>query len=127
MTKQMPTVLKRLMISMMLALSLAASVPNFEPASKAFAADTVCVPATELHDLYAGVDSLLLERRLLQISLWEANRTAHVDSVLFAERLALRDAQADGWFIRALKHPAMDALYFVLGVYVGARAIQAVN
>ena len=127
MTKQMQSGLKRLTISIMLATTLAMSVPSYEHASKAFAADTVCVPATELHDLYAGVDTLLLERRLLQIDLWEANRGAHVDSVLFAERLALRDAQQDGWFIRALKHPAMDALYFVLGVYVGARAIQSVN
>jgi hypothetical protein len=102
-------------------------VPTFETASNAFATDTVCVPAAELHDLYAGVDSLLLERRLLQIDLWETRRGAHVDSVLFADRLALRDAQQDSWFIRALKHPAMDALYFILGVYVGARAIQEVK
>ncbi len=127
MRKQTPNVLKRLLISTLLALTLATTAPNLEPALNASASDTVCVPAAELNSLYAGVDSLLLERRLLQINLWEVRREAHIDSVLFAERLALRDAQNDSWFIRALKHPAMDALYFVLGVYVGARAIQSVN
>lgn len=127
MTKQMRRVLKRLTISIVLATTLAMSVPNFEPASKAFAADTVCVPATELHDLYAGVDSLLMERRLLQIDLWEAKRGAHVDSVLFAERLALRDAEKESWLVRALKSSAMDAVYFVAGVYLGAQVITHVR
>ena len=125
--KQMPNVLKRLLISMTLALMIGTLGPNFEPASKPLAADSVYVSVKNLESLYAGVDSLLLERRLLQVELWEVRRTARVDSVLFAERLALRDAQNDSWFIRALKHPVMDALYFVFGVYVGARAIQSVN
>lgn len=121
------TGLRRGLISIVLALTLATAAPSYSPDSKPFAADTVCVSVAEMDSLFAGVDSLILERRLLQISLRETQQRAHVDSVLFAERLALRDAERDSWFIRALKHPAMDAVYFVLGVYVGANAISRVR
>lgn len=120
------TVLRRLMISIVLAMMLATAAPSYDSASNVFATDTVCVTVAEMDSLFAGVDSLILERRLLQIDLREARQRAHVDSVLFAERLALRD-QRDTWFVRALKHPVMDAVYFVLGVYIGANAISQVR
>ena len=125
--KRMPNVLKRLLISTTLALMIGTLTPSFEPASKPLAADSVYVSVENLESLYAGVDSLLLERRLLQINLKEVRGRAHIDSVLFAERLALRDAQKESWLVRALKHPAMDAVYFVAGVYIGAQAISHVR
>ena len=125
--KRTRNVLKRLLISMTLALMIGMLGPSFSPDSKPLAADSVYVSVENLESLYAGVDSLLLERRLLQIDLWEVRGQAHIDSVLFAERLALRDAQRDSWLERALKSTAMDAVFFMAGVYIGAQAISHVR
>lgn len=115
-------------ISLAVALTLVMSAPASVPVSSASGIDTVWVPAAELEELYAGVDSLLLERRLLQIDLWESRSTANVDRVLFEDRLALlKDAQHRSWFVKALQSPMMDAVYFILGAYVGAQAITYVR
>lgn len=114
-------VLKRLLISTVLALVLATSVPNYAPVSNVFAADTVCVPANQLNELYAGVDSLLLERRLLQIDLTETRRMATVDSLMFEERMNIYRAREKSWLTKALSHPA---IWFMIGAYAGLQAAR---
>ena len=118
---QTRSVLKRLLISSVLALSLAATAPVSVPVSNAYAADTVVVDRVEFEEILAGVDSLILERRLLQIDLTEAQRMARADSLMFEERLNIYRERERSWFTKALSHPA---LWFMLGAYAGLQAAR---
>ena len=113
---QIKRVLKRLLISTVLVLTLAASAPSSAPVSTGYVADSVMVDS-----LIAGVDSLLLERRLLQINLMEAQRMARADSLMFEERLNIYRERERSWLTKALSHPA---LWFMLGAYAGLQAAR---
>lgn len=117
----MRSVMKRLMISSVLALTLATTAPVSAPVSNAYAADTVVVDRVEFEEILAGVDSLILERRLLQIDLTEAQRMARADSLMFEERLNIYRERERSWLTKALSHPA---LWFMLGAYAGLQAAR---
>jgi hypothetical protein len=114
-------VMKRVIVSMTLSLILATAVPNYEIVSTAYSADSVVVAVEELDSLIAGVDSLLYERRLLQIDLTEAQRMARADSLMFEERLNIYREHERSWLSKALSHPA---IWFMIGAYAGLQAAR---
>ena len=126
--RQMLNGLRQFVITLMLVVTLAIlPATGFEPGLTGYAAaETVQVDQAELDSLFAGVDSLLLERRLLQIELEDVRRKAEIESVLCGERLKLREGK-DTWIIRVMKSSTMDVIFFVAGVYVGANAVQSVR
>lgn len=114
-------VIRRLTISISLALILATSIPAYVPVSTAYAADSVTVSVVELEGMIASVDTLLLERRLLQIDLTEARHIAKADSLMYEERLDIYRARERSWLTKALSHPA---IWFMVGAYAGLRATK---
>jgi len=125
---QMPNVLKQFVTTLLLVTTLAIlPAIGSVPGSNGYAAaETVWVDQAELDSLFAGVDSLLLERRLLQIELEDVTRKAEIDSVLCEDRLKLREGK-DTWIMRVMKSSTMDVIFFVAGIYVGANAVQSVR
>lgn len=108
-------------ISIVLALVLAASVPSSGTLSSVSGTDSTYVSRNDLNELTAGVDSLLLERRLLQIDLTEARRMAQVDSLMYEDRLDIYRSRERSWLTRALSHPA---IWFMIGAYAGLQAAR---
>lgn len=112
----MRSVMKRLMISSVLALTLATSAPSSALVLTGYVADSAMVDS-----LIAGVDSLLYERRILQIDLGETRRIARVDSLAFEERLDIYRARERSGLIKILTHPSV---WFCVGVYAGLRVTR---
>ena len=119
--KRMKRGLRLWLSTMLLVLILASGGPSYSPGSNVFATDTVCVAVSELDSLYAGVDTLLLERRLLQIDLLEVRRIAQADSLMFEDRLEIYRAREKSWLTKALSHPA---IWFMIGAYAGLQAAR---
>lgn len=127
--KPVRNVLRRFVITMLLVMTLA-----FQPmtgsviGSNGYAAsETVQVERVVLDSLIIETDRLMLQNRILEIDCWEIKKRARVDSVMYEERLKLLREERGSWLERVMKHPVMDAAYFVLGVYVGAYAVQSVR
>ena len=121
--KRTRSALRHWTISIVLALVLAAAtnVPSSGRPSDASVSDSVYVSRNDLNNLTAGVDTLLLERRLLQIDLTEARRMAQVDSLMYEDRLDIYRSREGSWLTRALSHPA---IWFMIGAYAGLQAAR---
>ena len=113
--------LKLWLSTMLLVMIMATGAPDYSPGLNASEADTVWVSASELDSLYAGVDTLLLERRLLQIDLLEVRRMAQADSLMYEDRLEIYRAREKSWLTKALSHPA---IWFMIGAYAGLQAAR---
>lgn len=95
-----------------------------------YCGESVVLAPAEADSVIALIDELTLEKRLLEVDLWEARAVAHSDSVLADAQLRLQ-AQAyetmlqaykeerDDWMSRLVKQPIV---WFALGAWMGIQA-----
>ena len=134
--RQRTSAVRHMIISLMIALTLASGTSA--ASSNASVADSVVVAGADLDSLFVQIDSLMLENSLYRIDLEELARRSYVDSVLLEDRLKIQamgyeaivesyEKDRDSWFVRAMKHPVLDAVFFMLGAYAGLSATASLK
>lgn len=125
--RQMPTVLKRLLIVSACVIAIGMSSPSYSTDSKPAASDSVVLTVAEADSILDLIDDQALEIRLLQIDVRTLRQLSREDSLRAArlldmqerhyeEMLEMYKRDREHWLVRSMKHPA---LWFMVGAWAG--------